>query len=57
MRICSVCEKNMKDGYVIDGGAEYYCSEECLHTEITPDEWIELYDDGNSESYWTEWED
>lgn len=57
IRKCSECNTPMKEGYCISGGCEYYCSDECLHKHISPDEWIELYDDGNSDSYYTEWED
>jgi hypothetical protein len=55
-RSCDECNKDMTEGYVIDGGAEYYCSEVCLHKHYTPEEWAEMYDDGNTDSYWTEWE-
>lgn len=56
-RICSHCGKPMKQGYCIEGGSEYYCSDECLHAHYTDEEYLELYDDGNGDSYWTEWED
>lgn len=55
-RICSHCGKKMKSGYVVEGGIEYYCSDECLHKHYTEKEWLEMYNNGNSESYWTEWE-
>ena len=55
-RKCDECGKGMNEGYVIDAGAAYYCSDECLHKHFTEEEWTELYDDGNSESYWTEWD-
>ena len=48
----------MNEGYHIGGnGIEYYCSDACLHTEITHEEYMELYDDGEGDSYWTAWED
>lgn len=56
IRKCSVCGEYMVDGFVFDGGMSYYCDEKCLHTEFTEEEWIETYDDGNSDSYWTEWD-
>lgn len=56
-RICSACGKPMKKGYCIEGGMEYYCSDECLHTAYSDDEYLELYDEGNGDSYWTEWDD
>ena len=30
-RRCSVCGKLMREGYCVDMGAAYYCSDECLH--------------------------
>ena len=55
-RICSECGKEMKQGYCIENGMEYYCSEECLHKNYTEEEFEELFDNGNGDSYWTEWE-
>lgn len=55
-RICSECGEHMQKGYVIENGVEYYCSEECLHKNMTEEEYLELYDDGNGDTYWTEWE-
>lgn len=57
LRRCDICGKPMKSGYVIGGGLEYYCSDKCLHKIYTEEEWNDLYDEGNSDSYWTEWED
>lgn len=56
-RVCSHCGKYMNEGYCIENGLEYYCSDECLHKRYTEEEYNELYDDGNGDSYWTEWED
>ena len=56
-RICNECKKEMNKGYCIENGIEYYCSEECLHKHITPEEFEELYDNGNGNSYYTEWEE
>jgi len=56
MRKCSECGRPMVQGYLIHDGDEYYCSDECLHKHYTEQEWLELYDNGNSDSYWTEWE-
>lgn len=53
-RRCSVCGKIMRDGYCVDMGKAYYCSEDCLHTEFTEQEWIEECRD-NDQSYYTEW--
>jgi hypothetical protein len=55
-RRCEKCGKGMIEGFVIDGGAQYYCSEECLHKDVSPEEWEQLYEEGG-DSYWTTWED
>jgi len=52
---CNACGKGMNEGYCIEGGMEYYCSDACLHTEITHEEYMELYADGEGDSYWTTW--
>lgn len=57
VRRCDCCGKAMQSGYVIENGSAYYCKKECLHTVMTEEEFLELYDDGNGDSYWTEWED
>lgn len=57
MRTCNICGKEMAEGFCVDNGAEYYCSTGCLLCAYTEEEWAEMYDDGNGDSYWTEWED
>ena len=57
VRCCSECGRPMTEGFCIENGAEYYCSEECLHKHISEEEYQSLYDDGNGESYWTSWTD
>ena len=53
-RICNNCgEKLGFDGFVIDDGTEYYCSEKCLYERIGEEEYLELYEEGLA--YWTEW--
>lgn len=54
-RKCNACGAGMNEGYCIEGGIEYYCSDACLHTEITHEEYMELYADGEGDSYWTDW--
>ena len=56
-RKCSECGEGMNEGYVINGGCEHYCSDACLHKHVSPDEFEDLHDDGDGDSYWTEWED
>ena len=53
-RICDVCGKLMVSGYVFDGGSRYFCSDKCLHTQFTDEEWEQEYN-SNEDSYWTEW--
>jgi len=57
IRTCDICGRPMIQGFCIDGGLEYYCSDECLHEVYTEERYLELYDDGNGNSYWTEWEE
>jgi hypothetical protein len=54
---CDECGKGMREGYVIEGGVAHYCTDDCLHKNMTPAEFEELYDDGDGDSYWTEWDD
>ena len=56
-RICSHCGKPITKGYCIYGGTEYYCSDECLHEHYTDEEYLEMYNGGDGDSYWTEWDD
>lgn len=57
VRCCSECGKPMYEGFCIEDGAEYYCSDECLHKNINQEEYDALYDDGRGDSYWTSWLD
>lgn len=56
MRICTACGKGMVSGYCIEMGEAYYCSDACLEKEMTREEFLELYNEGNGDSYWTTWE-
>jgi len=47
----------MRQGYVIDSGTASYCGDACLHKHYTPAQWVEMYADGEGDSYWTEWEE
>lgn len=53
VRFCSECSRFMNSGYILNGGCEYFCSDDCLHKNYTAEEWEEIYGD---DSYWTEWE-
>lgn len=57
VRFCSHCQRPMDEGYCIDNGLEYYCSDECLSHHITMSEFEALYDDGHGDSYWTDWKE
>ena len=52
-RICDDCNEVMFSGYCVND-SEYYCSDECLHSHYTEDEYKELYNEDCA--YWTEWE-
>ena len=53
-RVCEECGKPMIEGYLVDGHTTY-CSDACLHKHYTPEEYAQLYDNGNSDTYWTTW--
>ena len=55
-RICDKCGNGMNEGYVVEGGEEYYCTPKCLHEVYTPMEWQNRCSDENTENYWTEWD-
>lgn len=57
IRVCSECGKPMYEGYCIEDGAEYYCSDECLHQNMSENQYQKLYDEGRGNSYWTSWLD
>lgn len=38
-RVCSICHNIIVEGYVLNGGEDYFCSEECLYKEISKEEW------------------
>ncbi len=56
-RVCSKCGKLITEGFYNESEFKYYCSENCLHKDYTEEEYLELYDDGNGDFYWTEWEE
>ena len=61
MRKCSICGNEMssgyyvEDGYLNENGAEYYCSDECLYSVYTEEEYQEMYEE--ELAYYTEWEE
>jgi hypothetical protein len=54
-RICTCCHSGMNQGYFAND--EYFCSESCLRTEYSLEEWEKLYENNDDNYYWTEWED
>jgi hypothetical protein len=54
---CNCCGEKMSEGFCINGGEEYYCSDVCIQSQYTVGQYKELYDNGNSDTYWTEWEE
>lgn len=54
-RVCHQCGKVMHQGYCVENGTEYYCSDECLHKNYTPEQWQAMCEDKNSDNYYTEW--
>ena len=56
-RASSRWEKAMSWGFVIDDGAEHYCSLGCLHKHYSSDEYSALYNHGKGNSYYTSWID
>lgn len=53
-RICSICGEWMHQGYCCGMGWRYYCSDECLHTDFTTEEWKKECEE-DDQSYWTDW--
>lgn len=51
-RICSICGREMYEGFVYDDHT-YYCSTDCLHHDFTDEEWDSAYE--SDSGYWTEW--
>lgn len=60
-RQCSECNCGMNEGFVSNGGEQYYCSETCLKQNYTGEEIEHLYSDENTRRldylYYTAWED
>ena len=57
IRFCDICGKAFASGYYDgDNWGRHYCSDECLHTCYTPEEWAEAYGDGETDCYYSDWE-
>ena len=53
VRICTNCTKEMSQGYVVEDGLEYFCTDECLNSHYSKEEYDELCQ--QDLAYWTEW--
>ncbi|GLO68248.1 MULTISPECIES: hypothetical protein [Oceanobacillus] len=56
-RVCTECNAKMEEGYCIDSGMYYFCSDEHLEKNFTREAFLDLYDDGDGDSYYTTWYD
>jgi hypothetical protein len=60
---CDNCGAGMNEGYVIEGANEHYCSDDCLHKNVSPDDFQQFYignmddhDIPDIQIYWTDWQ-
>lgn len=53
-RVCDECGKGTNVGYYADGSV--YCTDKCLNVHISPEEWNTLYDEGEGDFYYTQWD-
>lgn len=56
-RICDECGIVLYEGYCIENGLRYFCSDACLHKNYTKKEFKEMYANGDGDSYFTSWVD
>ena len=52
-RECTNCDCLIREGYCIHDGAEYFCSDDCLHGWYSEEEYEELCKQNKAE--WTQW--
>lgn len=55
-RVCDECKQIMFSGFVINGGDEHYCSEECLHKHYSQEEYLQMNAENDDDNYWTQWD-
>lgn len=55
-RMCTTCGDVFNDGFMYNGGSMYFCSEECLHEEVSPEDWEEAHAEDDDSNYYTEWD-
>jgi len=56
-RFCSNCERPMKEGFYFESDDTQYCGEDCLKKVISWKAYLKIYDNGNGDAYWTNWEE
>lgn len=54
-KVCDECKQIMFSGFVINGGDEIYCSEQCLHKHYSEEEYLKMCEE-NEDTYWTQWD-
>lgn len=52
-RKCDTCGSPMREGYYTDVHGEYFCSDDCLHSVYSHEEYMEMFE--RDEAYWTQW--
>ena len=52
-RKCTECNKGMNKGYFDDGN--YFCDDDCLNINYTPEQWKQEVKNNPDKCYWTEW--
>lgn len=57
-RLCSKCNELFTEGFVHD--TTFYCSEDCLHKDFTPEQWLAEYEESeecgdNGGDYYAMW--
>ena len=56
IRFCTCCGKIMQQGYYVEEGWQYYCTEDCLKQSFTEKEILDFkMGEEGSENYWTSW--
>lgn len=48
IRTCNSCKNDMFEGYLLESSGDTYCSEKCLHLEVSSIEYEELYESGDA---------
>lgn len=55
MRKCVVCDSDMHEGFLNESDGSTYCSEDCLRTVMSEQEYQQAYE--QDWMFWTSWED